>query len=145
MSDDTIEQLTKMLGCSLPDYYLQRLRNYPAQLRTAMRAIDDSDREGCVADVEFIASLTSVLELNREARSDALVEPGGNEIAWPEQFLIIGESGSGDYYCIDVEGEVNGVMQYDHQAVEFEVIADSLEEFVEMLTETFIELDGIDE
>ena len=59
--------------------------------------------------------------------------------------MIIGESGSGDYYCIDVDGDVDGVMRYDHHAVEFEVIADTMDEFIEMLTETFVDFDNLDD
>ena len=144
MSDLTTSQLAEMLGCPLPDNYLQLLNNYPPQLVTAMRAIDDSESEGRVSEVELMESLSMALELNLEARGDSLVRPDGIEIAWPDQFLIIGESGAGDYFCIDAAGDVEGVMRYDHQAVEFEVIADSLNEYVEMLTETFVD-EEIDE
>lgn len=36
-----------------------------------------------------------------------------------------------------MDGEVQGVMQYNHQAVNFELVADSLSEFVESLIDTF--------
>ncbi|MCA9050491.1 MAG: SMI1/KNR4 family protein [Planctomycetaceae bacterium] len=58
---------------------------------------------------------------------------------WPAQLLIIGETGTGDYFCMDVLGDVPGILQYNHQAVEFERIADSLAEFVEILHDTFDE------
>lgn len=138
MTIEILEHLKTLCGASVPDYYLRFLHDYPEPLRRATRALDDSDSEGMVSDVELIADLSSVLEINLEARVDSVPEPDGLEFFWPEQFLVIGETGSGDYYCIDVEGEVDGVMQYDHQNVGFEVIADSLDEFVEMLVETFI-------
>ena len=122
----------------MPPAYLQFLDAYPESLRQARRALDDSDSEGTVAEVELIADLPAVLEINLEVRADSVPEPDGLEFYWPEQFLVIGETGSGDYYCIDVEGDVDGVMQYDHQNVGFEVVADSMDEFVEMLVETFI-------
>lgn len=139
MNPETILQLTELCGSAPPDPYLALLQSYPDSLRHAMRAMDDSDSEGSVADVELLQSIDVVLALNCEARSDALVTPDGEEILWPEQFLIIGESGSGDYFCVDVLGEVEGVIQYDHQAVEWHVCAESLDEYVEMLVETFIE------
>ena len=40
---------------------------------------------------------------------------------------------------MDVEGQEEGVIQFDHQAVVFEVIADSLSEFIKILEETFSE------
>ena len=53
--------------------------------------------------------------------------------------MVIGETGSGDYYCIDVDRQEEGVIQFDHQSVSFDVIADSLSEFIEILVETFSE------
>lgn len=141
MTSEILRQLEADLGSPVPAEYLNLLDSYPQSLKHAMRAIDDSDAEGTVADVELLADLDAVREINREARTDSVPEPGGLEFFWPEQFLVIGETGGGDYYCIDVDGDVNGVMQYDHQNVGFEVVADTLEEFVEMLVETFI-LDG---
>lgn len=138
MTAEFLQQLTLMLGKPVPNDYLKFLNRYPDSLTHARRAVDDSDSEGTVSDVELLADLPSVLEINREARADAVPEPGGLEFLWPEQFLVIGETGSGDYYCIDVDGDVDGVMQYDHMHVGFEVIADTLDEFVEMLVETFI-------
>ena len=138
MTTEILEHLKSLCGATVPHDYLQFLAAYPDSLRSATRALDDSDSEGMVSDVELIADLLSVLQINLEARADSVPEPDGLEFFWPDQFLVIGETGSGDYYCIDVEGEVEGVMQYDHQNVGFEVVADSLDEFVEMLVETFI-------
>lgn len=139
MSEQLLRQLEQLPGHPLPEDYLQLLQNYPATLKVARRCIDNTDSEGMVADVELISDLQSLLDINREARLDSVPAPDGLEIYWPDQFLVIGETGSGDYYCIDVLAEVTGVMQYDHQSVSFDVIADSLVEFVEMLMETFVE------
>ncbi|MGB4740278.1 MAG: SMI1/KNR4 family protein, partial [Fuerstiella sp.] len=138
-SDSSLQQLAEMVGAPLPVEYLELLRNYPDVLRAAMRALDDSDAEGTVADVELIADPDCVLELNIEARQESVTEPDGLEFFWPDQLLIIGETGAGDYYCMDVEGQEEGVIQFDHQAVVFEVIADSLSEFIKILEETFSE------
>lgn len=143
MTTEILEHLKSLCGASVPDFYLRFLAAYPAALKSATRALDESDSEGMVSDVELLADLSSVLELNLESRADSVPEPDGFEFFWPEQFLVIGETGGGDYYCIDVEGEVDGVMQYDHQNVGFEVVADSLDEFVEMLVETFILEEGL--
>ena len=137
MTPQILQQLTELTGSSLPESYLYLLANYPDVLRLARRAIDDSASEGIVADVELIVTPESILKINLEARQESVTEPDGLEFFWPRQLLIIGETGGGDYYCIDVEGDVEGVLQFDHQSVGFEVIADSLTEFVEILEETF--------
>ena len=145
MTEEIVARLTELTGYRPPADYLDAVKNYPEVLKHARRAMDDSDAEGTVADVEFMNSLESVLALNCEARSDALMRPDGIEQLWPDQFLIIGETGSGDYYCIDMCGEVDGVMQYNHQEVQWHVCEDSLEEFVEMLVDVFMECESEDD
>ena len=137
MPINAIQQLEELLGKKLPADYLLALDDYPDSLKHARRSIDDSEMEGFVSQAEFVQSPDCVLFLNLETRSDSVQEPGGLEFFWPEQFFVIGETGGGAYYCIDVDGDVDGVMQFDHQAVQFEVVADSLQEFVEILEETF--------
>lgn len=137
MTENAIQQLQQLLGQDLPDDYLSLLEVYPASLSSARRAVDETETEGMVCQVEFLDDLESVLVLNLECRADSVAEPDGLEFFWPEQFLVIGETGGGDYYCVDVDGDVDGVMQFDHMAVQFEVVADSLQEFVEILEDTF--------
>ncbi len=143
MNSEVLKQLTELLDTSVPQEYLDQLQRYPSTLKSAHRAIDDSDSEGTVAQVEFLDDLRSVLEINLEARCETLVEPNGDEQVWPPQFLIIGETGSGDYYCVDARREVKGVMQYDHQSVRFEVFTDTLEDFVEVLEDTYCDPDPL--
>ena len=132
-----MDQLVSMLGKEPPAEYVSLLRDYPDDLLTAQRAIDDSDSEGVVADVELMIDAESIVELNKEARCDCLTDPEGVEYVWPDQLLVIGETGAGDYYCLDVDAKTTEVIQYDHQAVQWEIIADSLDEFVEILLDTF--------
>ena len=141
MSAEIIAQLEQMVGSSLPAAYLELLSNYPGSLRTARRAIDDSDSEGSVHQVELLDDWAGILFLNQESRSDSILEPEGHVFFWPEQLLVIGETGGGDYYCLDTESPDDEVIQFDHQATEFDVIADSLKEFVTILEETFLEED----
>ncbi len=135
MTPEILEQITELVGNVPPEEYLRLLLDYPEMLKSINRAIDDSTSEGTVADVELICDPACILEINREARVDSVLKPDGSNFFWPDQFMIIGETGEGDYYCIDVDQEVAGVMQFDHHSVGFEVIADSLDEFVEMLVE----------
>ena len=137
MSENAIQQLNQLLGQVPPPDYLAILANYPSSLLTAKRSIDETDEEGMVCNVELLDDLDSVLQLNVECRTDSVMEADGGIFFWPEQFLVIGETGGGDYYCVDVDGDVEGVMQFDHQSVQFEVVADSLQEFVEILEDTF--------
>ena len=132
------QELSRICNAALPADYVALLDSYPGILRSATRADDKGDSEGTVAEVELLASLDDVIEINREVRIGPILDPEGQEFRWPGQLLVIGETGDGDYYCVDTDGEHAGVLQFRHHAVEFEIIADSLDEFVEMLVESFV-------
>jgi hypothetical protein len=129
--------LAAMCGGPMPDSYLRLIADYPETLRSARRAEDGSSAEGFVSDVELLSDLADVLLLNEEARCGSILDPDGQIFSWPDQLLIIGENGTGDYFGIDISGEHAGVLQYLHQPVEFEQISESLDEYIEMLLETF--------
>ena len=136
-ADEYWQQLTEICGFTIPEEYVRLLGNFPQRLRTTPRSSDQTIDEGCVAEVELLAEVAEVVEINIEARNGGVIDPDGEEFLWPEQLLVIGETGTGDYYCIDVSGEHTGVLQYLHQAIEFEIIAESLDDFVDLLLEAF--------
>ncbi len=140
-----LQQLEQLCEAPLPAEYLQRLQSYPTALQSANRADDGSDAEGTAADVEFLISHLEILNINLEVRCGSILDPEGQEFRWPDQLLVIGETGDGDYYCVDTDGEHEGVLQFRHYAVEFEVIADSLDDFVEMLMQAFVERSTTDD
>ena len=138
MKPEAIQDLEALCEASVPTDYIRLLDSYPQLLHAAFRADSGDDSEGVVSEVELFSSPTDVLEINREVRAITILDPEGQEFRWPDQLLVIGETGDGDYYCVDLDGEHAGVLQFRHHAVEFEIIADSLEEFVEMLIESFV-------
>ena len=142
MSLDAFSELETLCQAPLPTACRAVLMHYPEALRGAVRADDGSDAEGLVSDAELLADPVDVLRINREVRLDSILDPEGREFRWPTPFLVIGETGDGDYYCIDASGEHEGVLQFRHHAVEFESVADSMDEFIELLVECFVT--GID-
>lgn len=137
MTPEIRQQLETMLETQIPEWYLDFLQNYPQSLKTACRALDESNAEGFVRDVELCEDPADILFLNQEAREDWVPTPDHAELYWPPQMLIVGETGFGDYYCIDAMEEVQGIVQYNHQDVTFEQITDDLQEFVIILEDTF--------
>jgi hypothetical protein len=137
MRSDCLAELEQLCEATLPVEYIGLLNAYPSNLLSAIRAEDGSDSEGTVSDVELLADPIQVVAINREVRQGTVHDPDGNEFRWPDQLLVIGETGDGDYYCMDCDGEHSGVLQFRHHSVEFEFIADSLQEFVELLLESF--------
>ncbi len=142
MSLDAFSELETLCQAPLPTACRAVLTDYPDALTGAVRADDGSDVEGFVSEAELLADPVEVLRINREVRLDSILDPEGREFRWPTSFLVIGETGDGDYYCIDASGEHEGVLQFRHHAVEFESVADSMDEFIELLVECFVT--GID-
>lgn len=136
--NDLEHQLAELTGHPVPPDYVELLKNYPEPLRLAARSAVDDASEGFVADVELPAAPEIILALNHEARSGTILDPAGHEFCWPDGLLVIGETGTGDYYCLDASGDFAGVLQYDHQEVEFYDIADSLPKFVALLKQSFL-------
>ena len=142
MSFDAFSELETLCQAPVPTAFRAFLMEYPEALRGACRADDGSDAEGFVSEAELLADPVEVLRINREVRLDSILDPEGREFRWPTPFLVIGETGDGDYYCIDVSAKREGVLQFRHHAVEFEMVADSMDEFIELLVECFVT--GID-
>ena len=132
-----IQELQSLTGLPVPADYLQLLASYPAALQNLPRAEDGSEKQGHVSCVELMCDQADVLDVNREVRSGPVMDPSGAEFEWPAQVLVIGENGGGDYYAIDVSAEHPGVLFFNHQAVEFQEITDSIVEYVELLISTF--------
>ena len=145
MSPEIVQELERLCEARLPAEYIRLITPYPPVLASVCRADSGDDSEGFVSEVELFSSPTDVLEINREVRAVSILDPEGQEFRWPDQLLVIGETGDGDYYCVDLDGDHTGVLQFRHHAVEFEVIADSLEEFVDMLAESFVTGDVSDD
>lgn len=139
MRNEIRSQLQQLCGYPLPDKWLHLLCHYPSALLSAGRGTDDQPDEGTVSQVELLADDSAILQINLEARAETWLDPRGNAFTWPPSHLVIGETGDGDYYCIDAAAAAPAVLQYRSQPVIFESAADSLDEFVEMLLVAFTE------
>ena len=142
MNSDAISQLENLCQAPVPSACRAILTEYPEVLRGVPRADDGSDSEGFVSDAELFAHPEAVLRVNLEVRRESILDPDGHEFCWPATFLVIGETGDGDYYCIDTAGGHEGVMQFRHHTVEFEMVAESMPDFIELLVECFVEGDA---
>lgn len=138
MESAIVSHLEELCGAPLPAEYLRLIESYPSPLRKAARADSGDDSEGFVHDFELFSSMKTVLEINHEVRAAAILDPDGQEFLWPDQLLVIGETGDGDYYCVDLDREHEGILQFRHHAVEFETVAESLEEYIDLLIESFV-------
>jgi hypothetical protein len=134
-------ELEEICGAPLPSLWLQFIAEYPAELRLARRGDDDSDEEGCVGDAELLADPTDILALNREVRATPIPDARNREFLWPARYVVIGESGDGDYYCINADDPGGGVYQFRHLTVRFKRLTSNFSEFLEMLVEAYLDSD----
>jgi hypothetical protein len=144
MRNEIRRQLEQLCGYPLPAAWQQLISNYPHALLTAGRGDENQHDEGTVAQVELLSSDSAVLQINLEVRHGTFLDPHGMEFHWPTAYLVIGETGDGDYYCLDAAAQTTAVLQYRSHAVKFENAAESLEEFIELLLVAFTEDDPDD-
>ena len=138
-------ELEQICGAPLPGQWLQFLAEYPTELKTALRSDDGSEDEGRVGDAELLADPADVLAINKEVRRTSVPDAGNQEFRWPVRYVVIGESGDGDYYCIDADDPNCGVHQFHHLPVRFKQLTEGFVEFLEMLIEAYLDVDDADE
>ena len=138
MSRESLKQLEALCGGPLPAAWIRLMKHYPEVLRTALRSDDGDLADGTVSRVELQVSWKDVVALNHEVRKSLILDPNNEEFHWPQQLLVIGETDEGDYFCLDTTSEHAGVLQFKHLEVEYDELTESLDEFVEMLIESYV-------
>lgn len=117
MTSDDIAAIESALGFSLPQPYMLVVTNYPPAL-----VHTDAPGFALFDDPEL------VIDANRMVR-----ENGYFGEQWPEQYVIIGENGCGDYYVVTKNSAKFSVGFADHEAMECNPFAANLDDFVAKL------------
>ena len=91
--------------------------------------IEDVGRNELIFDPEFL------VDLNRQMRSFKArwLATDAEDSDWPDDLLIIGGSGCGDYYCISSSGVFQGIQIYEHEIGAFEYFADDFDTYYESI------------
>jgi len=123
MTDADLAKIETELDIELPDYYRAFVQNYPPLLL----AIPNGPYL-----CELSNSAENVIQLNRLVRTF-------NSFEWPDEYLVIGESGCGDYYAIDIDDEDSSVYLWNHEQGDFsdDEEVDSLPEFAGQLIQSY--------
>ncbi len=117
MTSDDIAAIERALGFSLPHPYTNVVTNYPPAL---------ADTEA--PDFGLFNDPALVIDANRTVR-----ENGYFGEQWPDQYVIIGENGCGDYYVVTKTSTEFSVGFADHEAMECNPFASNLNDFVAKL------------
>jgi hypothetical protein len=107
--------LQQLCGCPLPDQWLHLISNYPPGLLTASRGPDDQTEDGtvCRSNCSQMTPLSS-----RSTSKSALKRgwtPAGAASTGHPHTCVIGETGDGDYFCIDALPQPALLLQYRTQ------------------------------
>ncbi|MDC0936304.1 SMI1/KNR4 family protein [Pirellulales bacterium] len=104
MTEADIEFVQSELDVEIPKFYRDFLLAYPDELRAP----------GCHAwQVEILDVAERIVELNREVRMSHAID-------WDDEYFVIGESGCGDYYAIDIDDVESPVYFWNHDFGDFD-------------------------
>lgn len=132
MTPSDIAALEDELGIELPADWKAIVLSYPVELLQIVRHDGES-----IADYELVDDLNWLLQLNDEVRMEPIIDRHNMAFDWPDSYFVIGENGYNDYYLVDVNDPRLGVLLFDHMECNFEVQADDLAEFVELICEQY--------
>ena len=105
MTEAELVHIEAELDIELPSTYRKFIANYPAML---LRPGTDATK------FELLNSPDNIIKLNQVVRS-------WSSFDWPDEYLVIGQSGCGDYYAIDVDDEYSPVYLWNHEIGDFAV------------------------
>lgn len=117
MTPAEIENIERELKVSLPVSYRTFLLSCAESVASAF------------SDFELIDDAQRLLEMNQQLRS----KPFYRLPPWPKHLVAIGENGCGDYYFIDSKDASGAVLFVDHEKLNSERLASSVQEWIPRL------------
>lgn len=111
MTQADIARIEAELGISLPAPYCEFVLAYPQSLREAKFAYNQEP-----ASASFVFDNPQlVIDLNRGMREPGLLVMDGETAPWPNEYLIIGADGGGNYWCVKLGGRSKAVWFFEHE------------------------------
>lgn len=118
MLREDIELIERQLAVRLPAFYVGFVTEYP------LLPPEQAD----IAELALFNNPRRVITANQQIRIEGLPEA-----RWPENLLVVGESGCGDYYAIHLDGESEFILCWDHELSDFEITSHSIGAFLGQL------------
>lgn len=117
MTDDDIDSIDGQLSVTMPTEYRTMVRSPPSGFR-------DSDYADWVIDTPGrVVALTRKYQLG-----------GLGETSFPLEHVVIGETGTGDFFCLDLSQDPAPVVEFDHERRRFKVVAFSFTSWIKCLS-----------
>ncbi len=116
-----------------PSEYIEFLQSVKSRLR--QEALIPNDVLVDIENNEMIHDLSLLQEVNHELHTIRARWFSGQTIDeyWPDNLLVIGRSGCGDYYCISTDKAFSGVKEYDHEEGVLKTATNSISEYYEYI------------
>jgi hypothetical protein len=126
MNESDVTKIEWALGYSLP-----------ADYRTFL--LNDTDEVNRLAELMPLRSVLwtnadEIVRENIELRKHASdMTIGEEQKAWPENYLVVGTNGGGDYWFIDRDGKQTGLWFWQHEMQDVELTQATFAEYLEQL------------
>ena len=126
MTETDITRIESSLGCALPGEYRDFLVRHADEVRRIKKLLPFRAVLWTDAD--------EIIRQNHDARTYATaVTFGHDEQPWPDNFLVVGTNGGGDYWFIHCNESKPGVWFWQHEAHQIEQRNPSLRAYLEEL------------
>ena len=125
-----LARLEKRLKLRLPPAYRSFLLNYPSILietKTDLGWCHES-----LSDRKLRFNIDELIYYNESVRAPGTPWTEGDG-PWPDQYFVIGDDQSGNYWAIDVTSPGEAVFFYDHDLGKFQLEHKTIKAFVDHL------------
>jgi SMI1/KNR4 family protein SUKH-1/ankyrin repeat protein len=123
MNNSEIERIELALTISLPHEYRQFLSQHSDEL--------DRLRDSLLTVATLWTTADEIIAQNKLAisvRDQMLI--GTHNLKWPEDYLLVGTNGAGDYWFIDLKKKEPGLCFYWHESQEIERVNESFDQYL---------------
>ena len=123
MKEVEIHKIESSLSCKLPKGYRKFLLNRGEEVAEL--------KELLPLRVVLWMDPDEIIDENQSARKYADDKPiGKKRNPWPDHYFLVGTNGAGDYWFIDLSGELRGIWSYQHEAEDVEQHYDNFGEWM---------------
>lgn len=117
MTDDDLDTINSQLGMTMPAEYRLLMLTSPPDF-------DASDGAAWI-----FRSARQVVSATQQYR----IQGVGDE-PFPSHYVLIGETGTGDFFCLDLSQDPASVVEFDHERQRFSMISFSFTSWFKRLS-----------